>query len=234
MRLELVVVRPRLVGRSECERAGGHLDLGGAAWCAVRRRPVRHRVLGVGTALQRLEHRLLRLQLVLEHEPEDEPASDEHVGRLEVDTLERVERAFAHVVHIGAHGVRIQGGKLRAVRPLAPEGVVDVVVHVGDRPRAADGAQDPELLEACDVRVAPDERRHAGRERRGQHLVGDVCEDVVGRGAPALERAPDLEACIHARTVAEHPAVGPSTRKGRWSVAVPLAQRRETERSREE
>ena len=208
MGLELVVVRPRLVGRAERERAARHLDLGRAAGRTIGRRSLGHRVLGLGPALQRLEHRLLRLQLVLEHEPEHEPAADEHVGRLEVDVLEQVQRPLADVVRVCPHGVGAQRRKLRAVRPLAAERVVDVVVHVRDRPRAADGAEDPELLEACDVRVAPDERRHAGRELRGKRLVGDGCEDVVRRRAPALERAPDLEACVHPRTVAEQPDVG--------------------------
>ena len=112
--------------------------------------------------MQRLEHRLLRLELVLENEAEDEPATDEDVGSVEIDSLEHVERPLAHVRGVRAHSRRIQGRELRAVRPLAAERVVDVVVAVGDRARPSDRAKDPELLEASDVRVTPRERRDAG------------------------------------------------------------------------
>ena len=162
VRLELVVVRPRLVHRAERERAPRHVDLGRSARCAIGRRRLDDRILGAGAGLQRLEHRLLRLELVLENEAEDEPATDEDVGSLEIDALEHVERPLAHVRGIRTHGRRIEGRELRAVRPLAAERVVDVVVGVGDRARPSDGAKDPELLEAGDVRVAPRERRDAG------------------------------------------------------------------------
>ena len=162
VRLELVVVRPRLVHRAERERASRHVDLGRSARCAIGRRRLDDRILGAGAGLQRLEHRLLRLELVLENEAEDEPATDEDVGSLEIDALEHVERPLAHVRGIRTHCRRIEGRELRAVRPLAAERVVDVVVGVGDRARPSDGAKDPELLEAGDVRVAPRERRDAG------------------------------------------------------------------------
>ena len=101
-----------------------------------------------------------------------------------------------------------QGGQLRAVRALAPEGVVDVLVDVGDRAGAAHRPKNPELLEAGDVRVAPHEGRDLRRDARRQTLVRDRREQLVGRRASALELATDFEACLHPRTVAEGPAVG--------------------------
>jgi len=164
-------------------------------------------VLRAGSALQRLEHRLLRLELVLENEAEDEPATDEDVGSVEIDALEHVERPLAHVCGIRADGRRIQGRELRAVRPLAPERVVDVVVAVGDRARPSDRAKDPELLEASDVRVAPRKRRDAGRYRGDEIVVRDRREQRIGRGARTLERTLDLEARLHTRTVVDAAAV---------------------------
>jgi hypothetical protein len=132
VRLELVVVRPRLVHRADREGAACDEEFVGPTWRTIGRgRGLDDSVLGAGTTLQRLEHRLLRLQLVLEDEAEHEAVPDEHVGRLEVDALEHGERALADVGGVRAHGRRLQRRKPRAVRALAPEGVVHVVVRVG-------------------------------------------------------------------------------------------------------
>ena len=175
MGIELVVVGPRLVLRAEREGAAGDQDLVGARGGAIGRGGVDDRVSAVGAALQRLEHRLLRLQLVLEHQPEDEPVSDEDVGRVEVDALEHLERALAHVCGVGADGAGLQRRQLRAVLPLAPEGPVDVVMDVRDRRCAS---------RSCGGSRAPRSGRHARAPASGG-TRGESCVDqlVVREGA---------------------------------------------------
>ena len=201
VRLELVVVGPRLVHGAEGERAARNLDLVRPARCAVGRRRLDVAVLGARPALQRLEHRLLRLQLVLEDEAEDEAVPDEDVGGLEIDALEHVERPLPHVRGVGARGRGVQRRELGSVRAFAAERVVDVVVDVRDAARARERAEDPELLEAGDMREAPDERRDARRDLRDEVVVRDGGEQPLRGRAPTLERPPDLVAGLHSRTV---------------------------------
>ena len=162
MRLELVVVRPRLELRAEREDTAGHVDLVGPGRGTVRVRRRRNGIGAPGPKLQRLEHRLLRGELVLHDEPECEPAPDECVGALEVDVLEEVDGPFAHIGRVGAHGFGAQSRQARAVRARAPQRVVDVPMCIAGRRRAAEVVEDPELLEVRDVGKAPHERR---RER---------------------------------------------------------------------
>ncbi len=137
------------------------------------------------------------MELVLHDEPECEPAAHECVGALEVDVLEQVERALAHVVRVCAHGLGAQGRQTRAVRPRAPERLVDVPMDVAGRRRAAEVLQDPELLEVRDVGKAPHERRRERGDLRGELVVGDRLEHRVGSVAGALHDLPDLDSRGH-------------------------------------
>jgi hypothetical protein len=100
-----------------------------------------------------------------------------------------------------------------------PERVVHVIVDVANRPRAADRAKEPLLLEARDVRVAPDERRDGGRHGRDELVVGDGLEEGGRRLAPALECPADLQACFHPPTVVDMQD-GASRRTGETVAAI--------------
>jgi hypothetical protein len=200
VRVELVVVRPWLVLRAEDERAAGHVDLVGAHRRAIRARGHRDGVRAALPELQRLEHRLLRGELVLDDEPEREAASDERVGALQVDVLQKVECARADVRRVGLNGLCSQRRQSRAVPPGAPERVVDVPVHIGDGRRTADVAEDPQLLEVRDVREAPHEGRRVRGDLRGELVLGDRPEHLVGALPCALHELPDLDPRGHLRS----------------------------------
>ncbi len=201
VRDELVVVRPRLVRRAEDERAAVDLDLVGPGRRAIRGPRVPHGIPGLRPELERLEHRLLVLQLVLEHEPEDEALAEERVRDVEVDVVERGEHTLAHIRGVGAGCGRAQGGKLRPLGPLVPERVVDVVVGLRERWLAVEVPQEPELLEVRDMGEVPHERRVERGDLGGELRVGDRLEQRLRGRAGALEGGADLDPRVHVVTV---------------------------------
>ena len=199
MRLELVVVRPRLVHRAERERASRHVDLGRSARCAIRRRSTRRpdtREPVRDCSASSIDS--CDWSSFWRTRPKTNPRRTRTSGASRSMRSSMSSDALAHVRGVRADGRRIRGRELRAVRPLAAERVVDVVVDVRDRARPSDGAKDPELLEAGDVRVAPRERRDAGRDLRDESSSSETgASSSVCRGARALERTLDLEARLH-------------------------------------
>ena len=180
------------------------LTSSGPAGARVGRRLGTHGVLA-RPGLERLEHRLLVLELVLEDEPVDEALAEQRVGRVEVDVVEDVERSLAHVLGIRPRG---RGPKRRQRAVLAarvPERLLHLLVHVGVRPAAVQALEEPELLEAGDLREVPDERGDERRRLLDELVVGERLEELGGCRAGPLERGSDLDPGVHARTMPYEP-----------------------------
>ncbi len=109
VRDELVVVCPRLVGRAEDERAAVHPYLVGPVGDVSVRALVANRVLDPGSELEGLQHRLLVLQLVLEHQAEDERLSEQWAGCVELRVLECLDDARPNVRRVRPCGLGPQG-----------------------------------------------------------------------------------------------------------------------------
>ena len=202
VRLELAVVRPRLVDGAQGERAVAHVDLLGAARRTIREGRVARGIDEALAELNRLQHRLLLLELRLHHEPEYEPVSQERARRLEIDVLEHVEHALAHVRCVVACLGGAQRGKLGvAVR----ERPIDVAVAIRDRRVALDVAQQPQLLEVGDLRELPDERC-ARRYLRDELALADRLEQGFRLCPRVLESRGKLDSHLHISNSAE--AVG--------------------------
>ena len=168
---------------------------------AVGRGLLPRRVLGARPELERLEHRFLVLELVLEHEPEDEALPEQWVRHFQVDVVEQVVRALADVLRVGARRGGPEARQLLPVVSLLAERVVDLVVRVGNRRLAVQVPEDPDLLELRDVREIPDERRLQRRDALDERLVGEGLQELVGAGAGALEHGSDLDSRVHHRTL---------------------------------
>jgi hypothetical protein len=112
--------------------------------------------------LERREQGLVVLVLVLHDHAVDESVGEQgHVG-IELDAVEHVERALAHIgiERARADGIEDRQGVALAARML--ERVVDVVVEGVGGIGADELADQPQLLEVPDVREVPDEWRHQG------------------------------------------------------------------------
>jgi hypothetical protein len=209
VRHELVVVRPRLVGRAEDERAALDRDLVGSRGRAVGRRLVGRGVLGARLQLERLRDQLLVLELVLDDEAEDEALPQERVRRVEIDVVDEVKRALADVVGVRA---RRPGTQEREVAPLAPlvtERVVDLVVQLGRRRLAVQVAQEPQLLEVRRVGKVPHDRRDERGGLADEVGLGDRLEQLHGGGPDTFERRAYLDARVHCSDSASGTAVSP-------------------------
>ena len=121
--------------------------------------------------LERLEHRLVVLMLVLDDHVVGVPAATERLlvgkalaGQPPKDTL-------AHVGDILVGLGRLEQPELRPLRPLVLAGVVDVVEAALGGPLIVERAQEPELLLVADVSQIPHERREDRRRLHRQILV---------------------------------------------------------------
>src|SRR5262245_47863399 len=134
----LVVVGPGSVARAERERAGLNLHVAGGA---DRLRTA----AGMGAAgdLDRLEHRLAVLALVLDDQAEDERAVEQRVVRVEVGPFERFQRALTDGGHVLARGLGPQKRKIAAAASLVHERVVELLPLLEQRRKAADALRDP-------------------------------------------------------------------------------------------
>ncbi len=65
------------------------------------------------------------LELVLEDEPEDEPLAQERVRRVEVDVVDEVEHALAHVLRVRPDRVGAKRREIPVRLSLVPERVVN-------------------------------------------------------------------------------------------------------------
>ena len=180
--LELVVVGPLVAGRAEEERPGLDEHLVAVGDRLVRgRRARRLRVRPArGAERDRLQHRLLVLELVLEHEAVDVAVREQAVVRVELDADEDAERPLAHAREVGDRGVRLEQRQLGAGGALVLEGVVEAVALLEQRLVPADVAREPELLEVADVRQVPDQRGHDRRVLADEVGARERCHEVEG------------------------------------------------------
>jgi hypothetical protein len=187
----LVVVGERVPIGPHDELPAGDEDLGHQGWAARRGRGGDVGIRG-GHQLQRGQHRLVMLVLVLDHHPVHEALVEQRDSRVELHPVEDVEHAAADHGDMAPGLRRAEDGQLRPLPADVAEGVVDVVVGWVDRPGARgcppDGAcagdrpEQPQLLVVADVGQVP----HQGRHQRGvlRHLVG------VGEGLQEVEGPP--------------------------------------------
>ena len=184
MRDELVVVRPRLVGCTQDERATVHSNLLGPLRDVSVRALVTDRVLDLGPELEGLQHRLLVLQLVLEHQAEHEALPEERPGAVELGVLERLQDARPDLERVCPGGLGPERRYLRAPVSRLGESRGDVAVRVQDRahgrrgrgaaraPRSARCGRAPTTTAAAGVKYArraprPRQERGARRSRLG-------------------------------------------------------------------
>ena len=164
VRLELVVVRPRLVLGAEHERPAGDVDLVGPGRRSVGVGRRRDGIRATGAKLQCLEHRLLGGELVLDHEAECVPAADERARAVEVDVLEQVDRALADVGGIRANGLCAESrkpGSRFVARAGAPRRRRGARPGSGERRRRSGESRAPRS-----TRCAPGSTRGAARAAR--------------------------------------------------------------------
>ena len=186
MRGLLVVVGPPLRrGGAERERAflDEQLALHGHLGWSPRHRP------GHAAELQRLGHRLLVLQLVLQDVPDREAVPQERILGAPVELIDQLERGIADSAHVGASRARRQDRQLTSLAALVREGVVDVVVPALHRALPADVAEQPQLLEVSDVRVVPDQRRHQWGHLQAQLLRREWLEQRLRPRPGSLQLA---------------------------------------------
>ena len=113
--------------------------------------PIRHESARLGQ-LQRLQHRLVVLRLVL-----DDHLPDERIG---IDSIEHRERPVADLVQIGERLLRTEVGQVAAVGAGRLGRVVDLPEALARGPQPADVLAEPEVLERGDVAQVPDQRAH--------------------------------------------------------------------------
>jgi hypothetical protein len=137
--------------------------------------------------LERLQHRLDVLLLVLGDESEDEAVPEERVARIEGDPVEEVEAVAAHVLDERAGLAGAEERERRTAVTGLLERVVDLVELGLARVLALELAAQPQLLEVADVGEIPDERRLERRELARQLVVRERCEQRFGPPARVLE-----------------------------------------------
>ena len=179
----LVVVGEAPRRRADLVRAGGNADGVRARGRRLGRGPWldRHRLIAVDH-LQELQHRLVVLVLVGEQHLVDEAAAQQGVlGVLaELDLVEHLERALAHVGEVGAQLGVAQDRQLAA----GPARVLDRVVEAAElavqRLAAADRLHQPQLLEVGDVAEVPGERAEDRRVDPVELLVVERLDQLQG------------------------------------------------------
>ena len=202
VRDELVVVRPRLVGRAEDERAAVHPYLVGAVGDVSVRALVANRVLDLGPELERLQHRLLVLQLVLEHQPEDEAFRSKGPGPSSSVCSSASRTRVADVGRVRPRGLGVgEAGAATAPFRASPKAVWTSPCASSDRRLTVEVAEEPELLEVRDARELPHERQLERRHVLGEPFVRHRREERVGRRSGPIERGLDLDDGFHTRTL---------------------------------
>jgi len=151
---------------TEDERPTVHPNLSGTVGGVAEGAVVSHRILDLGPELERLQHRLLVLELVLQHEPEDESLPEQRAWPVEVGVLDRLEDPLANVGCVRSYGLRTKDRRLRPPVSLQAERVVYLAMRVGDRRLAVEVTEQPELLEVNDARAPRPAAAEAGRRAR--------------------------------------------------------------------
>ena len=158
---------------------------------------VSNRVLDLGPELEGLQHRLLVLQLVLEHQPEDECLSEQGAWAVELGVLERLQDALANVGRVRPRGLGSEGRELWPAVSRVAERRQDLAVRVEHRRLSVEVAEEPELLEVRDARELPHERQLERRNVLGEPLVRDRRQERVGACSGPIEGGLDLDNRFH-------------------------------------
>ena len=153
----LVVVGPRLRVGAHHEGPAVDEHLRGCDHRGTGRRFDRPQVDGAVLELQRREHRLDVLVLVLDDHPVHEATAQQPHGGIELHPVERVEGVAAHGRDVRPRVIRAQQRQPGPVGPRMPEGVVHVVVLLTDA-LVPEPAQQPDVLVVADVRQVPHQR----------------------------------------------------------------------------
>ena len=132
------------------------------------------------------------LQLVLNDEPDDEPAVEQRVVAVQRELRQELEHGSAHVCHVGARLLRSEQRELRTLRPAVRKGVVELVELRQHRGASPGAPQQPELLVVRDMGEVPDERRLQRRDRLRQLRVSERREQRFGARTRARERGKEL------------------------------------------
>ena len=170
----LVVVRELGIRLAEGERSGVDPHHAARRTVTLRKRTALRRVDAALRKLERLQHRLVVLVLVLD----DHLPDGAHAGH-PVEQLERASARLGHVLErLGAPEV----GQVAALGPRGLGGVVDVRELGPEWRQRARPLRQPEILERRDVAEIPDERAH-------QRVV-DAVEVLVADALHKCERAP--------------------------------------------
>ena len=107
--------------------------------------------------VQRLQHGLVVLVLVADHQ-----AVDEVVLRFVGEPIERIERSRSHRPAVAARLMRGQQRQVGAAGAGVHEGVVEAFHRAGQdsRPIRVAAAQQPQFFLLADMRQVPDQRAH--------------------------------------------------------------------------
>ena len=147
-------------------RLGGRLDL--------------HRLVALDH-LDQLEHGLVVLVLVGDQHLVDEAAGQQRVlGRLELQPVEDLQRALAHLVEVGAKLVAAQDRQLAACAPRVLDRVVEAAELAVQRLPATHRLHQPQLLEVGDVAQVPRQWAEDRRIDAVQLLVGERLDEPEG------------------------------------------------------
>ena len=171
-----VVVGKAVRGAAHFERAGVHGDHvpgaspgDGALSCTGR---------AAGEA-ERLQHRLVVLLLVAQHELDQRPVA--------VEAVEDRARALAHRRHVLAHLRRAQVLERATIGARRLVGVVDTREVRPQQLEAACGAAEPQILECRDVAEIPRERAHQPAVDAVQVVVAHVLYERESPSPALLE-----------------------------------------------
>jgi hypothetical protein len=119
------------------------------------------------------------LVLVGEQHLVDEPVGKQGMVRgLQLDLVEDVERALAHLVEVGAQLLTAQDRQRAANAPGVLDRVVVAAQLAVQRLPPANGLDQPQLLEVGDVPQVPGQRAEDGRVNPVQLLVGQRRDEL--------------------------------------------------------
>ena len=153
----LVVVCPGVAVDAEREATSGDERLASAECGRGRIGDVGKRIRRPVAELQRREHRLEVLVLVLDDYAVHVAARQQAVAPVELDAVEDVERPMPDSREVEQRGLRLEDRQVAALIAGVREGLVEVAM-VGERLEPADATHEPELLEVAHVGEIPRDR----------------------------------------------------------------------------
>ena len=191
--------------------------------------------------LQRLQNRLVVLILVLRHHRVDVAIAQQRIAGLEIERLQLVQHALAHLgqdlEHLLTAG-QVQG---TADPPRVLERIVDAG-HLAELHGAVDVPVEPQLLEVGDVAEVPDDRAHERIVLHSEIVVRERLDQPNCPGASFAQQLGDsVDLGVDARVASGwirpslDPHKGSSARRLRcdgraWSIRLARAEHKCTRR----